>query len=166
MTSPADTLDELRALLPPGSVAFTELHYVSRDGMTRHLSVKLDHGRDITAMVADVLGERLTARGYIRVRGCGMDMGFHLVYGLSRTLYRDGHYCTGKRGCPSNDHSNDYGRLAREYADKHPAPADTADRDEREAWCAARSEWIARHRLYRRNRLHSDGGYAVSHRWL
>lgn len=40
------------------------------------------------------------------VNGCGMDMGFHVVYELGYTLYgRDGFICIGER-CPSNDHSN------------------------------------------------------------
>lgn len=32
-------------------------------------------------------------------------MGFHVVYGLARTLWPDGYGCIGEH-CPSNDHSN------------------------------------------------------------
>jgi len=35
-----------------------------------------------------------------------MDMGFHLVYELSHTLYGDGYACLGKGKCPSNYHNN------------------------------------------------------------
>jgi len=41
----------------------------------------------------------------IRVGGCGMDMGFHLIYSLSRILYPNGFDCIGDN-CPSNDHFN------------------------------------------------------------
>ena len=34
-----------------------------------------------------------------------MDMGFHLVYELSRALYPAGFVCSGDK-CNSNDHSN------------------------------------------------------------
>ena len=41
----------------------------------------------------------------IKVSGCGMDKGFHLVYNLGRTLFPDGVPCCGAK-CRSNDHSN------------------------------------------------------------
>jgi hypothetical protein len=43
--------------------------------------------------------------GGIKQHGAGMDMGFGLVYTLSRSLYPNGFECIGER-CPSNDHSN------------------------------------------------------------
>lgn len=42
----------------------------------------------------------------LSVGGCGMDMGFHLVYELSHALYGAGYACLGKGTCPSNYHSN------------------------------------------------------------
>jgi hypothetical protein len=39
-------------------------------------------------MAKDKFGDR----NGIRVGGCGMDMGFHLVYTLSRALFDDGYY--------------------------------------------------------------------------
>lgn len=53
------------------------------------------------------------------VGGCGMDMGYHLVYALARKLWPDGFDCIGP-GCPSNDHSNgdrDYTPGHRHHAD-------------------------------------------------
>jgi hypothetical protein len=38
-------------------------------------------------MVAAVLDMRCDKSGGVRVRGCGMDMGFHLTYTLSAKLY-------------------------------------------------------------------------------
>lgn len=40
--------------------------------------------------IAKLLGWSLHKDQGIRVSGCGMDMGFHLVYTLSSTLYGDG----------------------------------------------------------------------------
>ncbi len=120
--------EQLREEFPPGSTASTILRHVSRSGMSRSISVVNAKIEDVTWMVARALGERIDPKnGGIKVVGCGMDMGFHLVYGMSRTIYPNGHDCTGER-CPSNDHSN-------------------GDRD------------YTPHN-------HSDGGYAVSQRWL
>ena len=41
----------------------------------------------------------------VKMGGCGMDMGFALVYNLSSVLFRDNFICTGEK-CPSNDHNN------------------------------------------------------------
>ena len=72
---------------------YTVLRSVSASGMTRHISLKMAQGSniyDITYLVAQALGERVSDRnGYntIKVNGCGMDMGFHLVYNLSSVLF-------------------------------------------------------------------------------
>jgi len=65
------------------------------------------------------------AQDALVVGGAGMDMGYHVVYNLARTLFADGFACVGE-GCPSNDHSNgdrDYtpGRLHSDpgYALRH-----------------------------------------------
>ncbi len=103
----------LREEFPPGSTACTVLRHVSRSGMSRSISVVNGQSEDITWMVARALGERIDPKnGGIKVAGCGMDMGFHLVYGMSRTIYPNGFDCIGdgegfRSGwCPSNDHSN------------------------------------------------------------
>ena len=41
----------------------------------------------------------------VPVSGCGMDMGFQIVYCLSSALYPDGFDCIGK-DCLANDHFN------------------------------------------------------------
>lgn len=93
----ADAIAELRRLLPPGSTACTILRHVSRSGMARDISVvvgepsDLDGVRNVTYLVAAALGENVRNAGghnAIRVGGAGMDMGFHLIYGLSRTLWQ------------------------------------------------------------------------------
>lgn len=132
----ADDLARLRKWLPPGSTVWTNLHHVSRSGMSRLISVHVadaDGINNVSGYVARVLGMNLDRdRLALKVSGCGMDMGFHVAYNLARTLYADGFQCPGKLKrrsmCPSNDHSN-------------------GDRN------------------YRKHK-HSDGGYALNHRWI
>lgn len=106
--------ERLREMLPPGSTVKTILRHVSRSGMTRAISPVVD-GEDVTYLVLRAVpGWRFNSRhGGITQEGCGMDMGFNLVYTLSATLYPDGFDCVGEgtpdvwgSRCPSNDHSN------------------------------------------------------------
>jgi hypothetical protein len=76
---------------------YTILRHVSSSGMSRDISLKMvgDNGEllDITYLSAKATGDTCRDRhgqNVIRVKGCGMDMGFHLVSGLSWTLY-NGH---------------------------------------------------------------------------
>ena len=77
---------------------YTILRSVSSSGMTRHISLVVagvnDEGKpdlyDITYLAAQALGDKLQERNghrTIKVNGCGMDMGFHLVYNLSSVLF-------------------------------------------------------------------------------
>jgi hypothetical protein len=72
---------------------YTVLRSVSASGMTRHISLKVAHGSnifDITYLAAQALGDKVHERNgwnTLKVNGCGMDMGFHLVYSLSSVLY-------------------------------------------------------------------------------
>jgi hypothetical protein len=68
--------------------------HVSSSGMSRDISVfyvKDNQILNITYSVAKAMGCKLVERNgsrAIKVGGCGMDMGFHLVYTLSSVLYR------------------------------------------------------------------------------
>ena len=131
-----ESIAKLREMLKPGDEVRTILRNVSRSGMSRSISIIID-GEDRSYLAARALGSRIDdKRGGIKAVGCGMDMGFHLVYNLGRVLFPDGHDCCGEGTnsgrfdrCPSNDHSN-------------------GDRN-----------YSADHR-------HKDGGYALRHRWL
>lgn len=105
----AEARRTLRRMLKPGAEVLTNLRHVSRSGMLRHISVHVaKRGRveDITRLVALATGDDLTPdRDALRVGGAGMDMGFHVVYGLSSRLYPDGYQCAGQK-CRANDHSN------------------------------------------------------------
>lgn len=109
--------ESLREELPPGATVYTVLSHLSRSGMMRSIKAVIAaevsdrHGTrpgisDLSWRVAR-LGEFKFDRdnGGVKVGGAGMDMGYHLVYSLSRVLYRDGFDCIGD-GCPANDHVN------------------------------------------------------------
>ena len=142
----------LHEWLKPGDTVYTLVTHVSSTGMTRWIRLLIIRDNkpvDISWDASRVVGRPLNTRNHygIETGGCGMDMGFELVYTLSRYLYPDGYDClthepgesvdgvvqAGERkadapeygGCPANDHFN-------------------------------------RNPVYH----HSDGGYALNHEWL
>lgn len=132
----AEAREELRKRLHPGQEILCVLRHVSRSGMQRVIDLKiLEEGelRGIGWTAARALGDRYdTKREGIVVGGCGMDMGFHLVYSLASVIWRDGFDCInpGNRDrhmmhCPSSDHSN------REHNAHH-----------RDGGYALRSRWV------------------------
>ena len=150
----------LREWLPPGSTVYTVLRHVSRSGMMRRIDlyawIKDDNGEPmkmyLSGYAAKAIGERCEGDG-IKVSGCGMDMGFHLVYNLSRVLYQQGFNCA-RDGCPSCDHSNRY------YMERDGSiPAGTC-RDHIERRIGVCHDKVCKpwH--------HSDGGYALKHSWI
>src|SRR3989304_10405352 len=135
----ADALKQLSDLRP-GETVYTKLNHVSKSGMYRVIDLYVmrdNQPRRISWSAAALL------EGYDdhpeggKASGCGMDMGFHLVYNLSATLFRDGFDCIGEL-CPSNDHSNGIPR--------YPPHASSQVCD----GCGTHQ--------------HRDGGYALVHR--
>lgn len=172
-------LTQLREWIKPGATVYTILDHVSSSGMSRAIRVLVPivgdgngHGPAGTVdfihpnyAVGKALGLRHWKRNgreqdALVMGGCGMDMGFHLVYELSHTLYGTrqcsgcqrripsdyptnvtcgecdgeivgGYRCLGK-GCPSNYHAN------HRQSESGPERFDL---------------------------LHTDG-YALRHRWL
>jgi hypothetical protein len=105
----AQQCKELRKLVKPGSTVYTTLKHCSRSGMSRHISLSIATTenrkpviRDITFLAAAVMGDRVASDGGIVIGGCGMDMGFALVYNLGRTLYPKGAKY-GRGGKPDTD---------------------------------------------------------------
>ena len=83
----------LLELLKPGDTVYTVLKHVSRSGMMRHIQLKIVRDGDIcdiTYHAARAMGDSIAKDGGIRVAGCGMDMGFALIYDLGMTLWRNG----------------------------------------------------------------------------
>jgi hypothetical protein len=94
--------ETLLRYLKPGSTVFTITRTVSRSGMRRVISpVVFVAGEDATSpgvvtpthSVAAITGMGMHDKGGnfgVVVNGCGMDMGFHLVYTLSQALFGRG----------------------------------------------------------------------------
>jgi len=175
----AEAVRELKKILKPGDTVYTVLRKVASNGMSRHIDVYVirnNRPRWLTGYVATACGWRRAEQGHgaLLISGCGMDMGFHVVYSLSSVLYRGSFKCTGQRSgpkrCPANDHSNDYGRLSREYDAEHDPDHTIRDASHEAAskYVADRQAWIAEQEdsLWSRKRVHSDGGYALTHEWL
>lgn len=106
-----EAIERLLQTVEPGDTVYTIVRHVSRSGMQREISlVAIDRSVivlpiDSRAGIAQVsrealhmidywasraLGYRIGKHGGIVVGGCGMDMGFHLVYNLGRTLWPHG----------------------------------------------------------------------------
>jgi len=106
-----EAVERLLQAVEPGDTVYTIARHVSRSGMQREISlVAIDRsaivlpvkGREAIAELgrnafttidywaARALGYRIGKHGGIVVGGCGMDMGFHLVYNLGRTLWPTG----------------------------------------------------------------------------
>lgn len=111
-----DALARLREWVEPGDELCTILRHVSRSGMSRVIDVIKWGDDECHPGKQRVYGlgyNAAQAAGYsydrdrngVKIGGCGMDMGFQLVYTLSSALYPDGFECIGEN-CPSNDHSN------------------------------------------------------------
>lgn len=118
----AEATEELKKMLKPGDTLYTILRHVSRSGMSRNISVYAIIDNEPIMLdwhVARALGYSLAKGGGIRVGGCGMDMGFHVVYSLSSFLFHGSFVCIGE-GCPSNDHANgDFDRSQKNIGRKH-----------------------------------------------
>jgi hypothetical protein len=88
--------EDLRALMAgdESPVIGTILRHCSASGMSRDISVYYKE-TNITYLAAIAMGDKVkNSKGFnaIRVTGCGMDMGFHLVYNLSITLFSPDKY--------------------------------------------------------------------------
>ena len=84
---------KLRALITPGQAVYTVLKHVSSSGMSRRIAILVrdgDNVRNISGYVADACGYKWTDDGAVSVGGCGMDMGFAIVYALGAALWPDG----------------------------------------------------------------------------
>ena len=95
--------------LKPGDTVYTVLRHVSRSGMSRSIDAyKMEHDGPtmLTGPACRLLGLTFDRNnGGAKMGGCGMDMGFAMIYELSYALWPTGYTCIGEH-CPSSDHSN------------------------------------------------------------
>jgi hypothetical protein len=88
----AEALANLRKMLPPGTRIYVSNVHTSRSGMMRTLKLYKAEGGSIRWIscywVAAAIGWSVDEqREGVKVSGCGMDMGFHLVNTLSYALH-------------------------------------------------------------------------------
>ena len=89
--SRAYLLDSLE--IKPGETLYTKVEHVSRSGMSRNISVYVMRDNspvNISTSAATLIEEPLAKDGGVKMSGCGMDMGFALVYALSYALFPAG----------------------------------------------------------------------------
>ncbi|HAM40609.1 MAG TPA: hypothetical protein DCP69_04545 [Candidatus Omnitrophica bacterium] len=99
-----NAIQQLQDMIQPGDTISTVLKSRAKSGMYRHIAV-IVKDRNISGLVSSAVDSRWHDDDSVGMSGCGMDIGFAVVYALSDALFPQGFVCVGNR-CPSNDHSN------------------------------------------------------------
>jgi hypothetical protein len=114
----AEAIRDLRKMLKPGDTVYTVLRHVSASGMTRGIDLYIIRKNVpvwITAYVGHAIDSPQSLKDWreqrgLRVQGCGMDMGFHVVYSLGCALFPKGFKVEGRgRNGDTSGHDNDGG---------------------------------------------------------
>ena len=91
----SEAIARLQSYAPAGARVSTILRHVSQSGMSRCISVVVVHDGEIVDLDWFVARAGLfsthSTKGGLKVSGTGMDMGFHVVYELSRLIHGDGY---------------------------------------------------------------------------
>lgn len=103
----------LKRLIKPGSTVYTACTHVSRSGMMRYIKcyiVKKNEIVNIDWYIERVTGYKSHDYKGLKVQGCGMDMGFHLVYSLGRCLWPKGarKFSHNRNGDPGRETDGGY----------------------------------------------------------
>jgi len=146
-----EAVRELRELLKPGDMVYTQLKSVSRSGMSRVIMPLIIRNNKPFYIGWSVA--LATQRTYDRIKegvkigGCGMDMGFELVYMLSRVLFPDGFDTSfAGRRCPEH---------YEKHLDGDVKTCPICGKDTRpDYYHNGPAEFV------------KDGGYALNQRWL
>lgn len=96
-----DAREYLHSVLKAGDTVFTKVTTVSRSGMSRNIHCYIgavdNDGKNtiqnITWHVARLCGYSIANDGGLKVGGCGMDMGFSVVYSLAARMFGRGETC-------------------------------------------------------------------------
>ena len=83
--------EELRKMLKPGDTVYTVLRHVSRSGMSRGIDCYVmqdGEPRWVSRLVHRATGFSFDKkRDCLRVGGCGMDMGYHVMMNVSYAIH-------------------------------------------------------------------------------
>ena len=108
-----DDIKDLKRLMGRNHEIRTIVRHVSQSGMTRRISCYIVSKGEIHCidyLVSRIIGWKQHKDGGVVVSGCGMDMGFHLIYTLSRVMYPKGFAVQGVgRNGDSSGHDKDGG---------------------------------------------------------
>jgi hypothetical protein len=146
----ASSMETLKFHLKPGNTVYCNLRHVSKSGMSRVISLHTvadGHMLDMSFNAAVVMGDSLKeSHGHrgIRADGCGMDMGFHLVYNLGRCMFPEGFGIEGE-----GPHGHKLRPASKELADK-----------------AVKKGWKFHGRNGDGTGWDTDGGYALKAVWI
>lgn len=81
----------IKEYAPAGTTMYALIRNVSRSGMSRSIDLYVIKDGRLVRMTAEarrILGLPYDSNhGGVKVQGCGMDMGYHLVDSLSRAVY-------------------------------------------------------------------------------
>lgn len=170
----AQAILHLRDVLKPGDTVYTVLRHVSRSGMSRNIDLyymRDDAPQWISAYVGHAIGSPQSRKNWERsqgltVGGCGMDMGFHLVYNLGRVLFRDG-FGEACRKC----HRRASTKAEAEILASTDIRKNASTNLPYAAMCMQATSSDNFHHEFRgrngdRSGWDSDGGYALRHQWL
>lgn len=84
---------DLLKFIKPGQTIYCTLRSVSSSGMSRRISLHTISGDRLVSLdyaASTLTGRKLSDKGGIVCSGCGMDMGFDLVYSLGYALWPNG----------------------------------------------------------------------------
>lgn len=87
-----EAIKELKTLIKPLDSVYTTVTKVSRSGMSRRIRVfimRKNEPREITHLVAMALNLKRNEYG-LNIGGCGMDMGFKVVYDMGSVMFPKG----------------------------------------------------------------------------
>ena len=112
----ADAIAELRGMLKPGDTIQIIIRRVSASGMSRLMSFHTIHNGEVVSLTYRIATacDYSMKDGYLKANGCGMDMGFSVVYNLGLTLFPKGFVPAeagqrGRNGTPATEIDTDGG---------------------------------------------------------
>ena len=88
-----EAIAEMKKLVTEGDTIHCSIGSVAKSGMSRRIKFYIAKDSEIlsaTYLASILYGGNLNDKGVL-VKGCGMDMGFHVVYTLSTILFGNGY---------------------------------------------------------------------------
>ena len=85
----------LKDIIKQNDEILYKVTHVAKSGMSRHIQffkIKDNNLLNLTYNICDEFNYTFKDKTRsLYIQGCGMDMGFHVIYNLSRDLFKDGY---------------------------------------------------------------------------